>query len=220
MNYKVVSIFAVLLIALVGVAGAVYFYSIDASPVAVVPVTPVVCTEEAKICPDGSSVGRTGPKCEFTDCPESPSSDMSKWNWVLSEVSPQGAQFSYPKPVPTTYVTTQYWPPVVTMTSEDFSCKEGSALNSDGKQAQFARKTIGGSLYCVATSAEGAAGSTYTSYEYATTQGDFLTKVSFTLRTPQCMNYDEPEQSACKTDQASFNVDALADRIASSLKML
>jgi hypothetical protein len=106
------------------------------------------------------------------------------------------------------------------MTSEDFSCKEGSALNSDGKQAQFARKTIGGSLYCVATSAEGAAGSTYTSYEYATTQGDFLTKVSFTLRTPQCMNYDEPEQSACKTDQANFNVDALADRIASSLKML
>src|SRR5258708_24675936 len=27
------------------------------------------CTMEAKICPDGSSVGRTGPKCEFTLCP-------------------------------------------------------------------------------------------------------------------------------------------------------
>ena len=27
------------------------------------------CTEEAKICPDGSAVGRTGPKCEFTPCP-------------------------------------------------------------------------------------------------------------------------------------------------------
>ncbi|MEK7186630.1 MAG: hypothetical protein AAB675_04715 [Patescibacteria group bacterium] len=31
---------------------------------------PVACTEEAKICPDGSSVGRTGPKCEFTPCPQ------------------------------------------------------------------------------------------------------------------------------------------------------
>jgi len=29
----------------------------------------VACTMEAKICPDGSSVGRTGPNCEFTACP-------------------------------------------------------------------------------------------------------------------------------------------------------
>jgi len=27
------------------------------------------CTEEAKICPDGSAVGRTGQNCEFTPCP-------------------------------------------------------------------------------------------------------------------------------------------------------
>mgnify|MGYP001595055458 FL=1 len=33
---------------------------------------PVVCTQEAKACPDGSFVGRTGPNCEFTQCPESP----------------------------------------------------------------------------------------------------------------------------------------------------
>lgn len=29
----------------------------------------VACTQEAKICPDGSAVGRTGPKCEFAPCP-------------------------------------------------------------------------------------------------------------------------------------------------------
>ncbi|MDP2651993.1 MAG: hypothetical protein Q8O94_02565 [bacterium] len=27
------------------------------------------CTMEAKICPDGSAVGRTGPNCEFAECP-------------------------------------------------------------------------------------------------------------------------------------------------------
>jgi hypothetical protein len=27
------------------------------------------CTEEAKVCPDGSSVARTGPNCEFAECP-------------------------------------------------------------------------------------------------------------------------------------------------------
>lgn len=32
---------------------------------------PPVCTLEAKICPDGSAVGRTGPNCEFAQCPAS-----------------------------------------------------------------------------------------------------------------------------------------------------
>lgn len=31
--------------------------------------TPVACTMDAKICPDGSSVGRVGPNCEFAACP-------------------------------------------------------------------------------------------------------------------------------------------------------
>lgn len=33
------------------------------------PVAPVVCTMDAKECPDGSFVGRTGPRCEFAACP-------------------------------------------------------------------------------------------------------------------------------------------------------
>lgn len=31
---------------------------------------PVACTEEAKVCPDGSAVGRTGPDCSFAPCPK------------------------------------------------------------------------------------------------------------------------------------------------------
>jgi hypothetical protein len=30
---------------------------------------PVACTMEAKLCPDGTAVGRTGPNCEFSPCP-------------------------------------------------------------------------------------------------------------------------------------------------------
>jgi len=29
----------------------------------------VYCTQDAKLCPDGTYVGRSGPKCEFTPCP-------------------------------------------------------------------------------------------------------------------------------------------------------
>lgn len=35
--------------------------------------TPTACTMEAKLCPDGSYVGRSGPNCEFAPCPTSPS---------------------------------------------------------------------------------------------------------------------------------------------------
>jgi len=31
--------------------------------------TPTVCTQEARQCPDGSYVSRTGPNCEFSECP-------------------------------------------------------------------------------------------------------------------------------------------------------
>jgi len=30
----------------------------------------VSCTQEAKLCPDGSAVGRVGPHCEFAECPQ------------------------------------------------------------------------------------------------------------------------------------------------------
>ncbi|NCC22040.1 MAG: hypothetical protein EOM26_06210 [Alphaproteobacteria bacterium] len=30
----------------------------------------VLCTAEAKLCPDGTAVSRTGPNCEFAPCPE------------------------------------------------------------------------------------------------------------------------------------------------------
>ena len=33
------------------------------------PPNPGVCTDDALVCPDGSSVGRTGPNCEFAPCP-------------------------------------------------------------------------------------------------------------------------------------------------------
>lgn len=30
------------------------------------------CTLDAMMCPDGSYVGRSGPNCEFEECPETP----------------------------------------------------------------------------------------------------------------------------------------------------
>jgi len=36
-----------------------------------------ICTDDAKGCPDGTVVGRTGPNCEFAPCPgQKPKSDF------------------------------------------------------------------------------------------------------------------------------------------------
>ncbi len=37
--------------------------------------TPVDCTAEAKVCPDGTAVGRVPPSCEFAPCP----GDTPEW---------------------------------------------------------------------------------------------------------------------------------------------
>jgi len=46
----------------------IHLNSSDTTPVIPEDTQPA-CTLEAKICPDGSTVGREGPNCEFAECP-------------------------------------------------------------------------------------------------------------------------------------------------------
>src|ERR1035437_9718286 len=58
--------FILIVVAIIVVAGASYFIF---KPQPSVQVKQVACSMEAKLCPDGSSVGRSGPNCEFAACP-------------------------------------------------------------------------------------------------------------------------------------------------------
>lgn len=49
---------------------------------------------DAKICPDGSSVGRTGPNCEFTACPEVKVDETA--NWTIYKNDKYGFEIKYP----------------------------------------------------------------------------------------------------------------------------
>ena len=62
--------------------GAVYVLQVKPIP----KTEGVMCTMEAKLCPDGSSVGRGGPACEFAACP------TPSFKWIVSEagVNAQG----------------------------------------------------------------------------------------------------------------------------------
>lgn len=72
MMKKIIPIMGIILIVvLIGSGG--YILGINTKNAANAP-TPTItnikgCTQEAKICPDGTSVGRTGPNCEFAPCP-------------------------------------------------------------------------------------------------------------------------------------------------------
>ena len=57
----------------------------------------VACTLEAMVCPDGSSVGRTGPKCEFAACPP-PKDETADWKIYKNE------EYGYEIKYPTNYL--------------------------------------------------------------------------------------------------------------------
>ncbi len=60
----------------------------------------VACTQEAKQCPDGSYVGRSGSSCEFAPCQSTVGSNAatatSTSNWQVYTDQLNGFQFSYP----------------------------------------------------------------------------------------------------------------------------
>lgn len=86
-NSTIVSILIVLFIIL----GGWYWWSLNGGPAmpGITPPVPdgVACTMEAKQCPDGSYVGRTGPNCAFAPCP-APKADASAS--VNASVAPAG----------------------------------------------------------------------------------------------------------------------------------
>ncbi len=88
----------VLFLVLIGTVSAAYLFITKQNP------KQTACTLEAKICPDGSSVGRTGPNCSFAPCPTAKISPAQPSTMPISNSANQiytndyGAyQFQYPR---------------------------------------------------------------------------------------------------------------------------
>ncbi len=57
------------------------------------------CTMEAKICPDGSTVGRSGPKCEFAECPPSTATTSTQATTTTTATTTVKTEPSKTKPI-------------------------------------------------------------------------------------------------------------------------
>lgn len=97
----IISVIVVLLVAAVGAAG--YFLGASRSSISPpFPLTPngeVGCTMEPQICPDGSIVGRSGPNCEFEECPSAEAFDSAisaPTDWQTYSNLDYGFSINYP----------------------------------------------------------------------------------------------------------------------------
>lgn len=174
----------------------------------------VYCTQEAMLCPDGSYVGRTGPNCEFAICPGVNSSTIGGSLWELYADVDSGFSFEYPKKLTTKYIIPVDWPPRVAVSDGPFACVEaGNEMERAGETKQ---RMVDDRTYCVTKESEGAAGSIYTNYAYATLKNQKVLIFTFSLRAVQCANYDQAEKTECENERTSFDLDGVIDRIAQS----
>lgn len=85
----------VILVAIAGVAYYVSKHELVSMPLPVPPGEQIFCPADAKLCPDGSYVARSGPKCEFAACPGVASSTV----WQIYQQPNEGWQIDYPSSV-------------------------------------------------------------------------------------------------------------------------
>lgn len=131
--------------------------------------------------------------------------NISTTGWKTFTDTTQKLTFLYPETLGTQYVATQNWPPVIKLSSDIYDCTGVS--QADGDQ-----------IYCVVAQTQGAAGSIYTDYTYTTaSQGKLLT-AQFTLRYPQCGNYDAAGKTACEQERADFEISDIAYQIVDSIQ--
>lgn len=166
--------------------------------------SPVVCDADAMQCPDGSTVGRVGPACEFAPCARVAATQDDVW------VRDEQRGYEYPQRFITAYVRPQIWPPYLTVAEGTLTCPEGAQ-----------RRTIGGSEYCVQHRDQLVDGSTYVASIYSTEREGRVVALDFTLIYLPCTDREGAESDACESEQAIFkaDLDAMLDRIAQSVKV-
>lgn len=150
---------------------------------------------------------------------QNPPQNIEKYDftgWQSTTDPNSGLSFMYPADSGTQYASLRDWPPALNIYEQSYSCT--TAGNIDERTGRTEEVQYNGTNYCVTLLVEGAAGSTYAQFAFAKAYGAQTLIMTFTMQFPQCLNYDEPNQSACTTEQGAVNPIAIADQIFSSIQ--
>lgn len=107
------------------------------------------------------------------------------------------------------YGSDAYYPNEFKVVDGEIDCDETSPELSLG--LRIMKRVINGKNYCVGALSEGAAGSVYTQYAYATVIDNNVYVTTFLARDVDCNNYPESEKIECQAERESFNLDNLVD---------
>jgi hypothetical protein len=179
----------------------------------------VLCTlaaacQRAPDPPQGSSSPAVPPAARTDVAVANAAVDTSGW---LTHADPSRyLSFRYPQELGTRFVHPVDWPPTLQIVDGPLLCA-GAGVDF-ARAGKTERVSIGGRAYCVTRASEGAAGSIYTSYDYAFENERRVFILTFSLRAVQCANYDEPEKSACESERATFDVSPTIDAIARTIE--
>lgn len=176
---------------------------------------PLACTMEAKICPDGSAVGRTGLNCEFAPCPD----QTAGWN-ILNN-----AEYGFSLKYPNNFFDPNQQPRLLigdcnyqvfpgkcpninNMVIKDLAAQGGdlSAIESNLSNPGYwdnpdgVKQTINKVQYCFYTTSDAATGHVFNYYYFATVKNQKCLAVYLATATANCDFYLPLEKG--NTEQA------------------
>jgi len=140
--------------------------------------------------------------------------DNSLWSTATND---QGLSFQYPKELSAKYLSAVEWPPVIRVEAGTYSC-EATPQEASHLSKIISPRLVDNQAYCLSVEHEGAAGSVYSSYIYTIVKNDQLVKVSFTLRYPNCDNYEEGPSQVCASEREAFDIDSIVNRIVQTIQ--
>ncbi|MBL7156233.1 MAG: hypothetical protein ISS87_01390 [Candidatus Pacebacteria bacterium] len=153
------------------------------------------------------------------EIPEEPEQPQIPADWKAYRGN--GYAFYYPEELNMDYVNIYPWPPEVVISLPDTTIPVSlDSLCSGISYSELV--TIKDTIYCVTTRSDGAAGTSYSNYEYFTYKDNWLAFLAFEMRLPNCGNFYglDNKMEQCKKEQSEFDPNVLADQILSTFKFL
>ena len=213
---KRIFVIIILIILIIAVGAVGYFLSFyNTINMSITSKGLVACTKEAKICPDGSAVGRAGPKCDFAPCP-----DFTK-GWKTYDSSQYGFEMKYPEDFfdanqqpkllagECNYnVFPNQCPNINNIVADGLSIRGGDAnairdnLSNPGYwDISGQKQTINNTEYCLYATGDAATGHAFNYYYYATVKNNKCLVVHLAASTENCDVYLPLESG--NTEQAN-----------------